>query len=233
MQRRSFLKLTGLTGVAALGAGYWALPSGPAPAALSIEAAQALLLQLSQLCRRRSRAVHEPQPEPQRRHVGFVIILFEEHPAQHVGLREAILRDQVRAMGEIPAGSVALGQKARAGGVADLEHRDAPVGVHLGEKLGRPRLALHDVIGAGRQRQAEQRGGEPDLVAVPAAGIFVEGQRLSHCRRLWRPQARSCRYARPLPSAHGPRRHRQDTAQWPPLSRAEQWRLYEPDVQLQ
>ena len=48
MQRRSFLKLTGLTGVAALGAGYWALPSGPAPAALSIEAAQALLLQLSQ-----------------------------------------------------------------------------------------------------------------------------------------------------------------------------------------
>ena len=48
MQRRSFLKLTGLTGVAALGAGYWALPSGPAPAALSIEAAQELLLQLSQ-----------------------------------------------------------------------------------------------------------------------------------------------------------------------------------------
>ncbi len=48
MQRRSFLKLTGLTGVAALGAGYWALPSGPAPAALSIEAAQALLLQPSQ-----------------------------------------------------------------------------------------------------------------------------------------------------------------------------------------
>ena len=48
MQRRSFLKLTGLTGVAALGAGYWALPSGPASAALSIEAAQALLLQLSQ-----------------------------------------------------------------------------------------------------------------------------------------------------------------------------------------
>ncbi len=47
MQRRSFLKLTGLTGVAALGVGYWALPSGPLPAALSIEAAQALLVQLS------------------------------------------------------------------------------------------------------------------------------------------------------------------------------------------
>jgi hypothetical protein len=47
MQRRSFLKLTGLTGVAALGVGYWALPSGPLPAVLSIEAAQALLVQLS------------------------------------------------------------------------------------------------------------------------------------------------------------------------------------------
>lgn len=48
MQRRSFLKLTGLASVTALGVGYWALPSGPAPAALSIAAAQALLLQLSQ-----------------------------------------------------------------------------------------------------------------------------------------------------------------------------------------
>ena len=48
MQRRSFLKLTGLASVTALGVGYWALPSGPVPAALSIEAAQALLLQLSQ-----------------------------------------------------------------------------------------------------------------------------------------------------------------------------------------
>ena len=47
MQRRSFLKLTGLAGVTALGAGYWALPSGPAPAALSLQAAQAWLAQLS------------------------------------------------------------------------------------------------------------------------------------------------------------------------------------------
>ncbi len=47
MQRRSFLKLTGLAGVAALGAGYWALPGGPAPAALSLQAAQGLLAQLS------------------------------------------------------------------------------------------------------------------------------------------------------------------------------------------
>lgn len=39
MQRRHFLQLAGLTGVAVLGASYWSLPSGAGPAALSIEAA--------------------------------------------------------------------------------------------------------------------------------------------------------------------------------------------------
>jgi hypothetical protein len=39
MQRRHFLQLAALTGVAALGAGYWSLPAGARPAALSIEGA--------------------------------------------------------------------------------------------------------------------------------------------------------------------------------------------------
>lgn len=39
MQRRHFLQLAGLTGVAALGASYWSLPVGASPAALSIEGA--------------------------------------------------------------------------------------------------------------------------------------------------------------------------------------------------
>lgn len=39
MQRRHFLQLAGLTGVAALGAGYWSLPAGARPATLSIEGA--------------------------------------------------------------------------------------------------------------------------------------------------------------------------------------------------
>lgn len=43
MQRRTILKGAALGGVAALGAGFWALPTGPAPAALSLEGAQQVL----------------------------------------------------------------------------------------------------------------------------------------------------------------------------------------------
>ena len=46
MQRRTVLKGAALGGVAALGAGYWALPTGPATAALSLEGAQQVLAEL-------------------------------------------------------------------------------------------------------------------------------------------------------------------------------------------
>lgn len=47
MQRRRFFGVLAAGGAVALGAGYWRLPAGPAPAALSIEAAQALLQRLA------------------------------------------------------------------------------------------------------------------------------------------------------------------------------------------
>lgn len=43
MQRRTVLKGAALGGVAALGAGFWALPSGEASAVISLDAAQQLL----------------------------------------------------------------------------------------------------------------------------------------------------------------------------------------------
>lgn len=43
MQRRTLLKGAALGGVAALGAGFWALPSGPRPAALTLEGARQVL----------------------------------------------------------------------------------------------------------------------------------------------------------------------------------------------
>ena len=46
MQRRTVLKGAALGSLAALGAGYWALPTGPAPAALSLEGAQQVLAEL-------------------------------------------------------------------------------------------------------------------------------------------------------------------------------------------
>lgn len=47
MQRRRFFGVLAVGGAVALGAGYWRLPEGPAPAALSIEAALALLQRLA------------------------------------------------------------------------------------------------------------------------------------------------------------------------------------------
>ncbi|PZR44182.1 MAG: hypothetical protein DI524_08385 [Ectopseudomonas oleovorans] len=46
MRRRTLLKGAALGGVAALGAGYWALPAGPRPAAVSLEGARQVLADL-------------------------------------------------------------------------------------------------------------------------------------------------------------------------------------------
>ncbi|MFY1018455.1 DUF1569 domain-containing protein [Ectopseudomonas khazarica] len=46
MQRRTLLKGAAVAGVAVLGAGFWALPGGPRPAALSLAAAQQVLADL-------------------------------------------------------------------------------------------------------------------------------------------------------------------------------------------
>ncbi|MBC9251794.1 hypothetical protein A9179_16105 [Pseudomonas alcaligenes] len=47
MQRRTVLKGAAVGGVAVLGAGFWALPTGAAPAALSLEGAQQTLAGLA------------------------------------------------------------------------------------------------------------------------------------------------------------------------------------------
>ncbi|WP_374415190.1 DUF1569 domain-containing protein [Ectopseudomonas oleovorans] len=46
MRRRTLLKGAALGGVAALGAGYWALPTGPQPAAVSLQGARQVLADL-------------------------------------------------------------------------------------------------------------------------------------------------------------------------------------------
>lgn len=46
MRRRTLLKGAALGGAAALGAGYWALPVGPRPAAVSLEGARQVLADL-------------------------------------------------------------------------------------------------------------------------------------------------------------------------------------------
>ena len=144
----------------------------------------------------------ELEPEPQGRDIGFVVVLFEEHPAQHVGLGKAALRDQSRIRGKVPARRIAFGQEAARSAVSDLQHRDPAIGINPLEEFGRARFALHDVVLAGSERQAEQSRGELDLVAIAAARVFVEGVGLAHgCSPFLR--SASAASSRPIPCVSG------------------------------
>ena len=112
----------------------------------------------------------EGDPEAHRRDVRLVIILLPEHPAQHVGALEAALGYERRSVGQEEAGGVAFGKE----NIAVLKHRDAAVGIDVRQEFRRARLALHHVIAAKLQRQAEVGGGQPDLVAIARARILVE-----------------------------------------------------------
>src|SRR5947199_8570068 len=97
-------------------------------------------------------------------------VLLEEHPAQHVGAREALLGQEGRALGQIEQDRVRLGQVAA---VVELEDRNAPVRVD-GKELRRARRALRDVLLDQREAVAELREEEADLVAVAGGQVVVE-----------------------------------------------------------
>ena len=79
----------------------------------------------------------------------------------------------------------------------DLKHRNAPVAIDVFKEFWRSSLALQDIVLPRFQRNFEQRGSEFDLVAIAAAGVFVECIMLSHALLL----AQSCQCGRLLPSA--------------------------------
>src|SRR4030095_16315996 len=114
----------------------------------------------------------EPQPEAHRGEVRLMTILLPEHPAQHVCLVEMTVWDQLAAVGEVEADGVAFGQEP----VAVLQYRDSAVGIDVPQIFGRAGLALHDVVVAPFELNAEVRRGQPDLVAIPRPRIFVEGE---------------------------------------------------------
>ena len=87
-------------------------------------------------------------------------------------------RDQRRPLGDIIAGGVALRDEP----VADLEHRDAPVRVDVGEELRRPRLALHDVIFAPVERLARRAPRSAAPCSNSPTPNIREARALSHRR---------------------------------------------------
>ncbi len=113
----------------------------------------------------RPACIVEPEvtdPVPHDRDVRFVRRLLEEHPLQGAGTRERVRGQEPRALGQVPQDGVRLGERAVG---AELEHRDASVGVH-GKEPGCPRAAVHDVdldVLAGRTEVCEQ---QPNLLVV-------------------------------------------------------------------
>jgi hypothetical protein len=65
---------------------------------------------------------------------------------------------------------------AQAGAVVQLQNRDLTERV-LGEKGGRPRLALEEVDLLILERRAEPAQGQPDLVAIARGEKVVEAHR--------------------------------------------------------
>src|SRR5262245_5702413 len=121
------------------------------------------------------RAFREPplvRPEAQRRDVRLVVVLLEAHPREDLGPREALRRQERRALREIPEDRVRLGQ---AGAVLELEGRDAAVRV-LRQELGGARRALHEVELDPLERDPELAEQQPDLVAVAGLQEIVEPQ---------------------------------------------------------
>src|SRR5205809_1292125 len=110
--------------------------------------------------------------EPRARYgdVRLVAVLLEEHPAQHVGAREALGGEEGCPLGQVEEDRVRLGEVAA---VVELEDRDAPVRIQ-GEEIGRARLALRYVLLDQGEAVAELREEEADLVAVTGRQVVVE-----------------------------------------------------------
>src|SRR5689334_2719245 len=122
------------------------------------------------------RFAEPPHPEAQSRDVGLMVVLLPRHPAQHVGMVEAIARHEARAVGDIISGGVTLRDEA----ISDLKHGDAAVCVHGREELRCAGFALQEIVLPPLERDAGKRCGKPDLVAVPGQRIFVKHEFLTH-----------------------------------------------------
>ena len=117
----------------------------------------------------------EIEPEAQRRDGRLVVVLLPEHPAQHVGAVPAVRPGSARCLRR----DTSRRRCFRAGsGSPTCSTGMRPLALTSARNSRRPRLAAHDVVVAPLERQAEQRRGQPDLVAVAAARILVKDQLL-------------------------------------------------------
>ena len=148
-------------------------------------------------CARSAASSDAVDPEAQRRDVGLVVILLPEHPAQHVGPVEPVGGDQLASRrpdrsrrrcfrGGSDRRSWSTGMRplaltsARNSGV-----RVSPFMMSYRAARAAGRDARRSAGSCSNSPTRALRGGSASVIAAPSA--------------------RSCRHARPLPSAHGRR----------------------------
>src|SRR5262249_28452899 len=107
-------------------------------------------------------ALDQREPEISGADIGLKTMLFEEHPLQGFGARDAVLRRQGRTARDIPENGVRLGEMTVG---SYFKQRHLSVGI-LAQKFRRAALALENVDFDQFVRNAKPGQRKADLVAV-------------------------------------------------------------------
>src|ERR1700730_18473222 len=102
------------------------------------------------------------EPEASHRDVGFVTVLFEEHPLQHLGAAPTVSRQQERILAQVPKDRVRLREHTS---ILEFEQRNAAIRI-LRENSAPARSSVMKPVLLEREFGAELARGEPDFVAI-------------------------------------------------------------------
>src|SRR5581483_11963588 len=128
----------------------------------------------------------------------LMVVLLEEHPLQHLRPLVRVVRDEARALTEVPEDRTRLGERPA---VVEDERRHAMRGAQSVEERARV-AAVDDVDLAQLERQPEVRAEQTHLVTVARDRAVVE----KHCPTIARTRERAA--SRPCSSCARSRRRR-------------------------
>jgi hypothetical protein len=116
------------------------------------------------------------EPETRDRDRGLVVVLLEEHPLQNLRALVRVIRDERRAVAEVPEDRVRLRQRPP---VVEHDRRHAQSRVQPAEEVRSVR-AVDDVHVAPVVWDAEVREEKANLVAIARDRTVVEQHRYPH-----------------------------------------------------
>src|ERR1700704_742040 len=159
------------------------------------------------------------EPEARHRDVGFVTVLFEEHPLQHLGPAPTVSRQQECILAQVPKDRVRLREHTS---IPEFEQRNATIRI-LREKIELARSSVMKPVLLKRKFHAELARGEPDFVAIAGHLHLMKDWHVKSPRKVMESMAtgRALRrvFGRPVGGSAAPGRRRsrslQATIHWP------------------